>query len=93
MQVTFLLFLADEDSNLGAPEVRRKPVNRIEDSESDGEKPANGTTSDSEQKSELKIKEDKLQQLVKLFPHCSNTVRTKSIVFPNSCCRRELLKK
>ncbi|XP_003424919.1 SWI/SNF-related matrix-associated actin-dependent regulator of chromatin subfamily A containing DEAD/H box 1 homolog isoform X2 [Nasonia vitripennis] len=68
------VFTADDDSNLAAPEVRRKPVNRIVDSDSDGEHPAkdSASTSDSEQSSDIKEKEQKLKYLTKLFPHFDN---------------------
>ena len=70
-----MFILADEDSNLTAPEVRRKPVNRIVDSDdSDAENPAKEESSDSEKNSEIKDKEEKLKYLTNLFPQHKNTV-------------------
>ncbi|XP_011503442.1 PREDICTED: SWI/SNF-related matrix-associated actin-dependent regulator of chromatin subfamily A containing DEAD/H box 1 homolog [Ceratosolen solmsi marchali] len=65
------MFTSDEDSNLAAPEVRRKTVNRIEDSESDEERLTKNSVSHLEQKSELKRKEQ-LKYLINLYPHYGN---------------------
>ncbi|XP_014209606.1 SWI/SNF-related matrix-associated actin-dependent regulator of chromatin subfamily A containing DEAD/H box 1 homolog [Copidosoma floridanum] len=59
---------SDEDSNLSAPEVRRKPVNRIDDSDSEGENLAKATASNSEE-SPKDDKEEKVKYLTDLFSH------------------------
>ena len=67
----FSLILADEDSNLVSPDIqmRRKSVNRIEDSDSDIGSPVK-LSSDCNAKG----KENKLKYLTTLYPHNDATV-------------------
>lgn len=62
------LVSADDDSNLVSPDiqVRRKPVNRIEDSDSDIGSPAKSTVQSLD--SNAKGKEHKLKYLTTLYP-------------------------
>lgn len=62
------MFSADDDSNLVSSDVqvRRKPVNRIEDSDSDIGSPAKPTISSSD--TNAKGKENKLKYLTTLYP-------------------------
>lgn len=62
------MFSADDDSNLVSPDiqVRRKPVNRIEDSDSDIGSPTKPTISSSD--TNAKGKEHKLKYLTTLYP-------------------------
>lgn len=63
------LLLADDDSNLVSSDVqmRRKSINRIEDSDSDIGSPAKPTISSSD--TNAKGKEHKLKYLTTLYPH------------------------
>ncbi|XP_015186251.1 PREDICTED: SWI/SNF-related matrix-associated actin-dependent regulator of chromatin subfamily A containing DEAD/H box 1 homolog [Polistes dominula] len=64
--------MSDDDSNLVSPDIQphRKPINRIEDSDSDIGSPikVNVTNSESEKESEAKQKEVKLKYLTTLYP-------------------------
>ncbi|XP_024941771.1 SWI/SNF-related matrix-associated actin-dependent regulator of chromatin subfamily A containing DEAD/H box 1 homolog isoform X2 [Cephus cinctus] len=67
-----IALIADEDSNVMPPEIaiRRKTVNRIEDSDSDAGSPvkSHASSSDSDKNSETKDKEQKLKYLTTLYP-------------------------
>lgn len=71
-----LKFLADDDSNM-SPEitVRRKAVNRIEDSDSDVGSPTKLANSDSDRGSESNEKQEKIKYLLNLFPKKDSEVQ------------------
>lgn len=59
---------------MSCPEVRRKIVNRIEDSESDSDCPSKSHASGSDNDGGVKEREKKLHCLIELYPSIAITV-------------------